>query len=138
MTEPLAQEARVEAERKSRDEHWCGDPDVFVAGAEWAARTLNGIGEEAYQRGHEDGFWNGKTTDMSPAQAATFMAPYRSRCPGCADAVDRAEGDGSADCGCAYCHTGPFPIMHVCADCGSKRCPRAIHHANPCNGRADQ
>lgn len=32
---------------------------------------------EAYQRGHEDGFWNGKTTDMSPADAAKFMAPYR-------------------------------------------------------------
>lgn len=36
--------------------------------------------EEAYQRGHEDGYWNGKTTDMSPVQAAKFMAPYRSRC----------------------------------------------------------
>lgn len=46
--------------------------------------------EEAYQRGHEDGYWNGKTTDMSPAQAAAFMAPYRSHCPGCAD---RAEVD---------------------------------------------
>lgn len=40
---------------------------------ESAARQM----EESYQRGHEDGFWNGKTTDMSPAQAAAFMAPYR-------------------------------------------------------------
>ena len=32
--------------------------------------------------------------------------------------VDRAEGDGRADCGCAYCH--------------------AIHHANPYNGKADE
>lgn len=32
--------------------------------------------------------------------------------------VDRAEGDGRADCGCAYCH--------------------AIHHTNPCNGKADE
>lgn len=45
--------------------------------------------EEAYQRGHEDGFWNGKTTDMSPRQAAEFMAPYRATCPGCA--AGRAE-----------------------------------------------
>lgn len=86
--------ARAEAERRSREECWCGDPEVFAAGAEWATRTLTGSVEEAYQRGHEDGYWSGKTTDMSPSQAAAFMAPYRSRCRGC---VNRSEGDGEAD-----------------------------------------
>lgn len=33
--------------------------------------------EGAYQRGHEDGYWNGKTTGMTPQEAAAFMAPYR-------------------------------------------------------------
>lgn len=46
--------------------------------------------------------------------------------------VDRAEGDGKTDCGCAHCHSRPYSIMHICPDCGSKRCPRAAHHVNPC------
>lgn len=46
----------------------------------FAPAQLREGAEEAYQRGHEDGYWNGKTTDMSPAEAASFMAPYRSRC----------------------------------------------------------
>ena len=77
-------------EKAARIIHGCtGDED----GAPVAARALAEVGllapapltegiEEAYQRGHEDGYWNGKTTDMTPAQAAAFMAPYRSRCPG--------------------------------------------------------
>lgn len=56
--------------------------------------ALRIVREEAYQRGHEDGYWNGKTTHMSPAQAAAFMAPYRSRCPKC---VESADGKGDED-----------------------------------------
>lgn len=48
------------------------------------------------------------------------------------DAAGRTEDDGKADCGCAHCHSRPYSIMHICPDCGSKRCPRAAHHANPC------
>lgn len=38
-----------------------------------------------------------------------------------------------ASCGCARCYTGRFAIMHVCADCGNKRCPRATWHGYQCN-----
>ena len=34
--------ARAEAERRSRDEFWCGDPAVFAAGAKWAAAIIRG------------------------------------------------------------------------------------------------
>ncbi|MGN0100738.1 MAG: hypothetical protein ACI39C_07345 [Dietzia sp.] len=40
MEHAIQQAARAEADRKSRDEHWCGDPAVFVAGAEWAVAYL--------------------------------------------------------------------------------------------------
>lgn len=50
----------------------------------WLAAHDAEVAEAAYQRGHEAGFWNGKTTDMTPNQAAEYMAPYRSQCPTCA------------------------------------------------------
>lgn len=50
--------------------------------------------------------------------------------------VDRTEGDERGGCACAHCDRRP--IMHICPDCGSKRCPRAAHHDNPCDRRSDQ
>lgn len=50
---------------------------------------------------------------------------------------------GENGCGCAACwrpdptqgEWGPmFRVMHVCGDCGNKRCPRATHHAHHCTG----
>ena len=73
--------------------------------------------EEAYRRGHQDGYWNDKTTGMSPSQAAAFMAPYRCRAgwlgiPGeviraAEDALhaDACTGDVDDD---ETCHCGSF------------------------------
>ena len=36
-------------------------------------------------------------------------------------------------CGCAMCHSRPYSVMHVCPDCGNKRCPRATFHGYECN-----
>lgn len=42
---------------------------------------------------------------------------------------------GKDGCGCAACYPpGLNRVMHVCGDCGNKRCPRATHHAHYCTG----
>ena len=49
---------------------------------------------------------------------------------------------GKDGCGCAACWIPPSDdwlgqlsrVMHVCGDCGNKRCPRATHHAHYCTG----
>ena len=44
MSDAIDRAARTEADRKARAEYWCGDPDVFAAGAEWAVEHLRAQG----------------------------------------------------------------------------------------------
>lgn len=47
----------------------------------------------------------------------------------------------SNNCHCAVCfeyqlmvyQSTVFPIMHLCPDCGNKRCPKASYHGNDCS-----
>jgi hypothetical protein len=101
-------------------------PDRVAAFTRWLESERFAARAEAWDEG-----WEACHAFMGRGIFPPCTNPHR-------EPVDRAEGDGRADCGCADCHTGIFPIMHVCADCGSKRCPRAIHHANPCDRSAGQ
>lgn len=49
----IEQAARAEAERKARDEYWCGDTDVFAAGAEWAVARV--VRADTVDRAQGDG-----------------------------------------------------------------------------------
>lgn len=37
-------------------------------------------------------------------------------------------------CSCETCWDKDYQIMHVCPECGNKRCPKATYHRNACTG----
>lgn len=80
MSDAIERAARAEAERKGHDEYWCGDPDVFAAGAEWAVAHLRAhddtteqaakvIAEDAWQRSQQWEIPPGKRSDAVEAWA---------------------------------------------------------------------
>lgn len=64
MSDAIDRAARAEAERKGRDEYWCGDADVFAAGAEWAVAHLRAHDDTTEQAARV--LWDYDNDDQTP------------------------------------------------------------------------
>lgn len=88
------------------------------------------IAEELADFGREEDL----NDDTAPAAAARVMRAIQPAAAPSSGLAGLAAPDTTEPCWCSSCApTARFADrMHLCPTCGSKRCPRAMHHDAPC------
>lgn len=74
-----------------------------------------------------------RSGELTPTNHATCMDWWRAHVLRATPTTDPAPAAAPRVCDCATCWPGSS-FMHLCAQCGNKRCPGAANHANECTG----